>query len=402
MLLSIVHALLPGFQPWACGQVPPAIDADDESLDETERMLLSDSLLITDPDERSRAFERAARALLMSENYEMAISALQKSGDAAIAILDPRIRDTRLEAASATAVVVAELLVQKGIPGRLTQADPLSRENLQRPGGPSEVDRLASIDQAIHVFNLSADLASRIMSLNFRSAALDRVALILARKSGDVAVFATRYTDTQGAFDEGRSEFHTRADLLLRGAENVANAIPLPASRNRVLVKVVDTAAGSQQFARGLAIARNMEHTPSRAEALISVAEESARRRYNENATNIYQEALETVLRVPLRGPRRTIAIVLLDSLISVGRFEDARAAVSLVPQTQDQLAALSAVARAMGERGLAAPAYAWIDREAPPEFRDRLRREVADGISRWVEDKRIPKRSAIELDDLT
>jgi hypothetical protein len=72
---------------------------------------------------------------------------------------------------------------------------------------------------------------------------------------------------------------------------------------------------------------------------------------------------------------------VLIDSLISVGRFDDARASVSLYPDAARKLAALGAIGESQGRRGLADQARAWIVREVNPEYRPQLLRRVVDGV---------------------
>jgi hypothetical protein len=80
----------------------------------------------------------------------------------------------------------------------------------------------------------------------------------------------------------------------------------------------------------------------------------------------------------------------LIDSLISAGRFEDARKSVVLLPTVQQKLNALGAVAESMGERELAELANEWIEREAAPADRPFLRRRVNDGLLAALEKSRI------------
>jgi hypothetical protein len=67
--------------------------------------------------------------------------------------------------------------------------------------------------------------------------------------------------------------------------------------------------------------------------------------------------------------------------LISVGRFDDARASIVLYTNVSNRLAALGAVAESQAQRGLADSARAWINRDVPPEDRARLHRRVDDGL---------------------
>jgi hypothetical protein len=80
---------------------------------------------------------------------------------------------------------------------------------------------------------------------------------------------------------------------------------------------------------------------------------------------------------------------VLIDSLISTGRFDDARATIELYPDSIHKDKALGAVAESQGRRGLAKEAIAWIDQDAPVELRSYLRRRVADGLLAALEQNR-------------
>ena len=249
---------------------------------------------------------------------------------------------------------------------------------------------------------LADDLASRITSVNFRSTALARVTLALGRKSQDVSRYARENSPTPEArIDEVETPYRDRADLLLAAAATSAAKIPLPAWRDRTFVELVARAAISNQFRRGLEIARSMPHMPSRGEALVSIAKQQAFDRLDDEATATYQEALETIVRIPLVGPRQTVAAVLLDSLLVGGAVRGRSGGDHAGAERDLRLAAFAAVARSMGERGLVESAYQWIDGEAPVEFRDRLRREVADGLAEFVEQRQI-RQSSVNMQDVS
>src|SRR5581483_1795476 len=91
----------------------------------------------------------------------------------------------------------------------------------------------------------------------------------------------------------------------------------------------------------------------------------------------------------PLDDPRAVLAGVLIDNLISVGRFDDARTCVLLYPDQARRLTALGAVAYSQGRRGVAADARQWIAREIPPEHRPLMHRRVNEGIIDAVEQNR-------------
>ena len=56
----------------------------------------------------------------------------------------------------------------------------------------------------------------------------------------------------------------------------------------------------------------------------------------------------------------------LVDSLISTGRFEDARACLVLYPTEAERFVALGAIAESQGRRGSADAARDWIARDVP------------------------------------
>jgi hypothetical protein len=106
-------------------------------------------------------------------------------------------------------------------------------------------------------------------------------------------------------------------------------------------------------------------------------------------ATPAYEESARSVAAIRETGPRNNITFLLVDSLTSVGRFRDARAAVALASTEQQRYALLAQVAESQGRRGLADEARAWIAREVPPQYRDRLNRHVQQGVLTSLEQAR-------------
>ena len=79
----------------------------------------------------------------------------------------------------------------------------------------------------------------------------------------------------------------------------------------------------------------------------------------------------------------------LIDSLISTGRFEDARACVVIYPELSEKLVALGAVAEQQGRRGAAEAARRWIANEIPEQYRPTLYRRVVSGVLWTIEQNR-------------
>ena len=109
----------------------------------------------------------------------------------------------------------------------------------------------------------------------------------------------------------------------------------------------------------------------------------------NEAATVTYQAAAEAVATVHQDGLRGVLAGFLVDSLISTGRFDDARACVVIYPELSDQLVALGAVAEQQCRRGSAEAARRWITNEIPEEYRPALYRRVVAGVLWTIEQNR-------------
>ena len=123
-------------------------------------------------------------------------------------------------------------------------------------------------------------------------------------------------------------------------------------------------AADSRQFARGIELARGIENGESRAEAMLILAEAQCRPGIDQHAsaTVAYQAAAEAVATIHQDGLRGVLTGFLVDSLISTGRFDDARACVVIYPLLSEKLVALGAIAEQQGRRG-SAEAGAAMDR---------------------------------------
>jgi hypothetical protein len=157
------------------------------------------------------------------------------------------------------------------------------------------------------------------------------------------------------------------------------------------MVRIALLAADSQQYSRGVELSRGIENGESRAEAMLILAESQCRPGANQTAaaTETYQAAAEAVASVHQDGLRGVLTGFLVDSLISTGRFDDARACVVIYPELADKLVALGAVAEAQGRRGSAEAARRWIANEIPEEYRPALYRHVVSGVLWTIEQNR-------------
>ncbi len=177
------------------------------------------------------------------------------------------------------------------------------------------------------------------------------------------------------------------ADEVLVDSWQVADKIDRLIWKNRAMVKITLSAAGSQQYKRGWELARTMRNAESRTEALLLLAEAQCRSRLDDAASETYQAAATAVASITQDGLRGVMAGFLVDSLISTGRFDDARACTSLYPEESERFVALGAVAESMGKRGLAAAARRWIATDTPERYRSALYRRVLAG-SLWSVDQ--------------
>ncbi len=186
------------------------------------------------------------------------------------------------------------------------------------------------------------------------------------------------------------------ADEILLEAWDAAKTIDRFIWRYRAMVRIALSASDSHQYARGIALARTIENAESRAEALILLAEAECRNaaargtpELAATATEAYQAAAEAVAAIPQDGLRGVITGILVDSLIAVGRFDDARACTVIHPDQAERFVELGAIAESQGRRGAADDARRWIATEAPEGYRSALYRRVAAGVLWAVEQNR-------------
>jgi hypothetical protein len=189
---------------------------------------------------------------------------------------------------------------------------------------------------------------------------------------------------------QARNEsFRKQADEILVNSFADAKKIDRLIWKYTAMVRIALSAADSQQYARGVELARGIENGESRAEAMLILAESQCRnsQAQSDAATATFQAAAEAIATVQQDGLRGVLAGSLIDKLISTGRFDDARLCVVLYPELSQRLVALGAVAEQQGRRGSAQAARQWIASEVPEEHRPPLYRRVVTGIL-WAIDQ--------------
>ena len=167
-------------------------------------------------------------------------------------------------------------------------------------------------------------------------------------------------------------EVEEAADDYLVEAQQVCQEIERPIWRNTALERTAINAGESQQYPRAFSIARSIQNAEARSQALILVAESQCRHRQAVEATKTYAEVAEAVARVDQDGLRGVLTGYLVDSLISTGRFEDARVCLVLYPTASERFVAMGAIAESEARTGLRG--------EGPPVDRQRCAAGVPSG----------------------
>jgi hypothetical protein len=346
-------------------------------------ILLEDARSITKPGDRSLALQRVANAGIFSGQLSLAHTALIEAAQAGLQETIPLVHDQRLIAIITSYMTLGEAHLREG---KIDLSLPDFNSGSNDAGQPPRSDRSVLIRRALVEWLSAARLAGQLLNPTYKSEMLYRVVDTMAFGSQTIV----NDFPTQGNGPAGTLEsFAGPADQVLLDATNVAERIERPVWRDRALVSIASAAAASKQFARGLEIARRIPQPEVRSDALVRIAEAQARRGDGGGATTTYREAAQAVASIPLDDPRAILAGVLIDNLISVGRFEDARATIGLYPDTAHQVAALGAIAESQGRRGAADSARAWIARDASPDIRPQLYRRVNNGIISSIEQNR-------------
>jgi hypothetical protein len=342
---------------------------------------------IPDAADRSLTLSRIASAATFANQLDMAETALGDASNSGLQIPNGMIRDQRLISIITAFMNLAEARLREG---RTDAVLPPPPSDAPAPPLPPLVDRSAIIRRAQTDWLKAADLSQRIGNPTYRAEYMYRVADSIAYGSQTIVnEFPLPEGQTPRMAKGFVTSFDSLPDHLLQQAAALALRIERPVWHDRGLVAVASAAAESRQFTRALAVARLIPQPEVRTDALLKIAEVQARRNDPNGATSTYKEAALAVASIPLDDPRAVLAGVLIDNLISVGRFDDARASIVLYPDVPRRLIALGAVAESQGRRGAAASALAWINRDVPPEYRSQLFRRVSNGVVAAVEQNR-------------
>ncbi len=355
-----------------------------EELDAIDARILGAVRQIAKSVDRAMAMERVARAKLYAHQpgdtrLDDALAAIDEGGRAALLVDDLVRRD-----------ILLTNLVRVG----LSVADELTREGMTNTSDVTGGDmrgtwparrRFDWIARGENVRRSLGELARRITNSTLRSEMVFRVVEGTSQASQTLGQASLQVNSSRPDLKGLTPMLNRMADRSLVFASNEARTIDKPTWRDHAMVSIAIAASASEQFARGIEISKTIPQPAYRSDALIRLAESQARHNLRD-ATDTYAAAALAVASIPKEDPRATIASVLIDSLISTGRFDDARACVPLYPDRVRQADALGAIAENQGERRLTNSALAWIERDAPPELKDQLRLRVTNGVLKAFE----------------
>jgi hypothetical protein len=395
--------------------------------------LVSDARLIKTPEERSLALQRISQGAIASNQLFLAHRILEEATTAALKVNDSLIRDQRLIAivTSLNMLTVGTLRVGKEAIKRPMDlkvgdldADAPPPEPLPRRHDPLVLIRLARLE-----WNRAVYLSSIIDNPTYRNEMLYQVAESEASGSATVAneffpvpepeslgnrpapaageqkpaqppekpapakpaekPAPAKPTEKAAPKAPSADDYKKIADSILIDSFEAAKKIDRLIWKYRAMVRIALLAADSSQYIRGIDLSRKIENGESRAEAMLLLAEAACRHNLNEPASPAYSAAAEAIATVKQEGLRGVLAGFLIDSLISTGRFTDARACVVLYPDESQRFVGLGAIAEAQGRRGLADSARRWIATEAPESYRPGLYRRVTTGVLWAIEQNR-------------
>ena len=335
------------------------------------------------PSDRSLALSRIASAATFSEQLDLAAEALADASKAALEADPGMVRDQRMMSIIYAEMYLAESQLREG-------SNDVTIPDSSPAAALPKIDRNELIRRARNDWGRSATLVAKLGNPTYRSEMTYRVADSMAYGSQKIInEFPKAEGDTVTAASGINRSYGGLPDQILQDAAALAKTIERPVWYDRALAQVVAAAAESKQFSRALVVARMIPQPEVRSDALLKIAETQARRGDPDGATASYQETAKAVASIPLDDVRMVVAGVLIDSLISVGRYDDARHSIVLYPDEPHRLIALEAVAESQGRRGAGLSALEWIKNDVPPEYRSVLYRRVNNGVVSAIESNR-------------
>jgi hypothetical protein len=342
--------------------------------------------LISEPGERGRIMLQIARGSILSNQFVLAHRAVQEAATAATQETNELVHDQLVISIVTVAGLLSDALLREGKPQTRLFPDEADARAAARLDG-----RLA-IRTARLQWRRAAHMAGLIRNPTYRSEYLERAIENMATGSAVIAMeYAAPPIDDRGpeVSEEDRAAFAEEAGSILDEGAALADQIERPVWRNRAKERLAVSAGESGQYERATDLAGAIRNAEARARALILVGEFQARKGRDDDATRSYALAAEAVAAVQQRGLRGVLAGILIDSLISTGRFEDSRASLILYPSEAERFVAMGAIAESLGARRMHEEAREWIDRDAPVEYRSTLHRRLNNGLLRAMSEAR-------------
>ena len=335
------------------------------------------------PGERSLALSRVASAATFSGQLKVADDALNAAAKAAMLMPPGLVRDQRLMSIIAALMSLAEANLREGKSGAISMD---TDEAEKKP----EKDRDALIRLSMNEWQRAGELTAVIDNPTNLNEMIFKVTESIAFGSQSIL---TEYLESKEEFTSDKEGLNTSfdglPDALLVQAAKLAETATRPVWHDRALVSVATAAAESKQFTRGIRVASSIPQPEVRSDAYLKIAMIQSRYDDDKGATKTFSMAAKSVASIPLDDPRSILTGVLIDSLVSVGRFDDAIASVGLYPTEPKKWIALGAIAESQGRRGAARSALAWINRDVPAAQRSLLYRRVSNGVVTAIEQNR-------------
>jgi hypothetical protein len=339
---------------------------------------------ITEVYDRSRALRDTARVAILRNQIQLAHQKLEEASLTALKEPNPLRHDQELVEMIMTTAALTDAIIREGRPqGFLPGAAEPAAEPLPKRLPPKVSIQLVRLE-----WQRAGVLAHQIKNPTYRNEYEERVAEGMSRDSSQIVLTYVLEAEspenlpgTKKPTPEEIKDYQTGADALLVEAQEIARRIEWPLWKNQALERIAINAGESRQYDRAVAVAGSIGNAEARAQGLILVAESQCRHDQASAATKTYAEAAEAISKVERIGLRGVLTGYLVDSLISNGRFEDARACLVLYPTRSERFVALGAIAESQGRRGAADSALEWIAREAPPEYKSALYRRVNNGV---------------------
>ncbi|WP_210420164.1 hypothetical protein [Aquisphaera giovannonii] len=347
--------------------------------------------LITSSYDRCRALMQTTREAILSNQLVLAHRTLEEASQAALAEPPGLPHDQLLIEAITITGLLTDAVIREGRVQTVAADDGDRPAALPRSRDPRQMAQLVVLE-----WKRAGVLADSITNPTYRNEFEARVAEGMSRDSSKIIGEVVRRSEAAAALGESEKidarnvKFYEQsAGSLLEEAARIATAIERPIWRFAALERVAISAGESRQFAMGMDIASRINNAEARAQAFVLLAESETRANRAEEASESYSQAAEAIARVEQGGLRGVLTGYLVDSLITSGRFEDARASLVLYPTEGEKFVAMGAIAESQGRRGGADRAREWIAREAPPSYRSALYRRVNDGVLESVGNER-------------